>query len=119
MSLSNDTALFLDLEDPEGTAPVIDAYCVLVETHFNHETQAVVAVCKCWRSREAFEAKKKAFNAIQINLSPKEGGFDFFNQKEHADLIENLKKALLVFCAGSGKLPAKNSLNPELKPDNG
>jgi hypothetical protein len=117
MSLSHDTALFLDLEDPEGTAPVIDAYCVLSETHFNHETQAVVAVFKCWRSREAFEAKKKAFNAIQINLPPKEGGFDFFEQ--HADLIENLKKALLAFCVGSGKLPAKNSSNPELKPDNG
>lgn len=117
MALSNDTALFLDLEDPEGTAPVINAYCVLVETHFNYETKAVVAVFKCWRSREAFEAKKKPFNAIQISLPPNEGGSEFF--ASHANGMDALKSVMISFCIDSGKLPAKNPSNPELKADNG
>lgn len=87
-------ALTLTVEDPEGIAPAV-AHCVLVEMHFNCETQAAVAVFKCWRSLKAFEADKKAFNIVQLNLSPKNGGEVLFDADESGSALHLLGSKLL------------------------
>ena len=108
-------ALFLTVEDPEGTAPVL-AYCVLAEMHFNYESKAAIGILKCWRSQEAFAAKRKAFNSVQLVLAPNDGGPQFFERPDAAVSQVELGKSFLAFCVETGKLLP---LNPDLKPDNG
>ena len=87
-------ALTLTVEDPEGIAPAV-AHCVLVEMHFNCETQACVALFKCWRSLKAFEANRKAFNVVQISLPPKAGGEALFDEEDSGAALNLLGEKLL------------------------
>lgn len=78
--MNDSMSTLLTVEDPEGTTPVNDAYCVITEVHANYRTESLIVVFECWRSRLAFEAKRKPFTAIQIRFDPDKGGSDFFDQ---------------------------------------
>ena len=116
--INNNMVLCLNVEDPEGTAPVLNAHCVLAEVHLNYESQAVIGVFKCWRSREAFDANRKIFNTIHVVLPPKEGGTDFLAQPDTAKAAATIGTDLISFSLATGKLSTPNS-NPDLKPSNG
>lgn len=73
-------SLYLTVEDPEGTAPVQDAFCVLTEVHMNFKTQSLVGIFECWRSYEAFQAQKRSFTAIQVQYERDKGGAEYFAQ---------------------------------------
>lgn len=80
----NQVVVELDLDDPHDLEPVKQAYCVLVEAHMNFELEALVAVFKCWKSKQAFTANRKPFHIIQVPFPPEEGGKEFF-QKWNTD----------------------------------
>ena len=78
--MNDSMATLLTVEDPEGINPVTDAYCAITEVHANYRTKSLIVVFECWRSRLAFEAKRKPFTAIQIRFEPDKGGSDFFDK---------------------------------------
>jgi len=75
-------SLALNVEDPQATGVVENAYCVLSEAHLNYELNVVAAVFKCWRSKEAHTAKRVAFNAVQIQFPADNGGKLILEQLE-------------------------------------
>jgi len=91
-------AAILDIEDPEGLEPVKDAYCALTEVHTNYKTKSLIAIFECWRSRDAFNAERKPFTAIQLKFEPDKGGSDFFYQYGIDGANGSIGENILQFC---------------------
>ena len=70
----------MTVEDPEGLAPVENAYCTLTGVHANCKSMSLIAILECWRSRQAFEAERKSFTAIQLQFETENGGKEFFER---------------------------------------
>lgn len=78
----DEISLTLNVEDPQSTSMVENAYCVLSEAHLNYELNVVAAVFKCWRNKEAHAANRVAFNAIQVQFPADNGGKLILEQLE-------------------------------------
>ena len=78
--MDDNLAFYLDVEDPEDTGVIKQAYCVLTEVHANFKTKTLLAIFECWRNRAACFADKNSFTAIQIPLEPDQGGKLYFTQ---------------------------------------
>lgn len=91
-------AALVTVEDPEGLEPVADAYCALTEVHANYKTKSLVVIFECWRSRAAFEAKRKSFTAIQLKFDTEQGGSKFFEQYGVDGNDGNVGANILKFC---------------------
>lgn len=103
MSGNDNISFYVAMEDPENTEPVNSAYCVLTETHMNYETQALIVVYQCWRTKEAYLAKRKPFNKIQVNLAPDEGGKEFFNGTDTREASHRFGNLLRNWCLSISK----------------
>jgi hypothetical protein len=73
-------AVYLTVEDPEALEPVPRAYCALTEVHANYKTKSLVVIFECWRNKQAFEAKRRSFTAIQVQFEANKGGEHYFQQ---------------------------------------
>ncbi len=104
-----------ELADPQDLNPVFNAFCVLVEVHLNYEAQAIVAGFKCWRSRDAYVAGKKPFEVIRVELSPTNGGAEFFAKNNIDGASLQLGPKLLEYLLTGNKLAQAKNSNPELK----
>lgn len=96
-------AVHLRVEDPEGLDPV-DAFCVLTEVHMNFKTKMLVGIFECWRSREAFEAKRKSFTAIQMQFESEKGGEAFYHQFGIDGANMQLGTNVREFCMQNGQM---------------
>ena len=90
-------AFEMDLNDPEEDKVVKDAYCVLVEVHMNFETQTLVGVYKCWRSKQAWQSSYRPFETFNCALESEKGGKLFFEQNGADGTNFQLVKALHQF----------------------
>ena len=109
-------AALVTIEDPEGLEPVVDAYCALTETHANYKTKSLVAIFECWRSREAFEAKRKSFTAIQVKFDTDQGGVAFFEHYGVDGINGEVGANILEFCmANSDILKGAKPLDVKVK----
>jgi hypothetical protein len=97
-------AALVTIEDPEGLEPVVDAYCALTEVHANYKTQSLVAIFECWRSREAFDAKRKSFTAIQVKFDTEQGGAEFFDRYGIDGSNGNVGANILEFCMANSDI---------------
>jgi len=107
-------AFYANVDDPQSPAPVIGAYCVLVEVHLNYELQATIAVFQCWRSKSAYTAGCGAFTVIQASFPPDEGGKPFFAQ--HLPQLTALGQALRNYAAAQDP-QIQSALQGEKHPD--
>jgi hypothetical protein len=103
MSGNEYVSFYVAMEDPESTEPVNSAYCVLTETHMNYETQALIIVYQCWRTKEAYLAKRKPFNKIQVSLPPDEGGKEFFSHPDAGEASRRFGNLLRDWCLDVNK----------------
>ncbi len=63
----NISSFSLAVRDPEALEPAV-AFCKTGELHVNLMTKVIVVVFYCWRSETAFQAGKKPFSSVQVNL---------------------------------------------------
>lgn len=106
-------SLNLNVEDPQSTGAVENAYCVLAEVHLNYETNVVATVFKCWRSKEAHTAKRVAFNAVQIQFPADNGGKLILEQLEAKLPFGNILRDSCL----AQDLGASRPATPEVIPD--
>lgn len=97
-------AALLDIEDPEAIEPVVDAYCALTEVHANYKTKSLIAIFECWRNRDAFNAKRKPFTAIQLKFEPDRGGSAFFDQYGIDGANGAQGENILAFCLANSDI---------------
>lgn len=86
-------SFWLRLEDPQDLLPV-DAFCRMTEVHINWEKQLLVVIYSCWRSQQAFVAKKEPFRQLQVELPPNDGGTAFLTSDQPGNAF---KTALNTF----------------------
>ena len=91
-------AFYLNVEDPENIGVVEEAYCVLTEVHSNFKTRTLAVVFECWRSKEACDARKSSFNAITVELTPENGGNEYFESNGIDGAKLGLAPVLRDFC---------------------
>ncbi len=58
------------VEDPESTEPILEAHCEIIEYHVNYLDKQVTAVVGVWRTKAAYDNKRKFAAAITIPLAP-------------------------------------------------
>lgn len=110
-----DLSFTAELADPQDLNPVLNAFCVLVEVHLNYESQALVAGFKCWRSKTAYDAGKNPFELIRVELTPNNGGIEFFTQNNIDGANLQLGPKLLNYLLANNKFNQHKTSNPELK----
>ena len=96
--MNDQMAVYLTVEDPEAMDPVQQAYCVLTEVHANFKTKSLIAIFECWRTKEACNAKRRSFSAIQVQLEPDRGGEAYFSQHGLDGAAMQLGPRVLDFC---------------------